>query len=267
MVSPTRGEQDGSGYCGYVGPHLVSKARVQPIQRSGGNDPEGAVGLGVSAFAHLAGPVWGTGFVVDRRGHLLTADHVTNSCSHIDVVGAHSRMPAMIEARDEANDLSLLRAEPDIGVPVEFKRDGEPAAGSLILVANFSEAQGLANLGQAQGRTLFNGMIMVGPPTRSEAATRLYIVVEARPGSSGSPVIDPNGFVAGLISSKVSWHGRSAPPGQPSEVRVAIGAASAKDFLRRHDVNFLEVATRPSNRSGRANMLLQYSEVRVECRA
>lgn len=210
---------------------------------------------------------WGTGFVVDHAGHLVTANHVTRDCAEIEVVRSNVHRRAVLEATDADNDLSLLRATPDIGAPVEFARDQGAMQGSLVLVADYLKAQDLVGAGAAAGRILFNGMVMAQPVTAGAAPGRLFIISDSQPGSSGSPVIDPEGLVDAMMVAKVSWRdGHAAPPGQPADIRLAISGSIAKDFLRRHNVAFTEAEQIPADRSSRTEDLLRESEVLVACR-
>jgi S1-C subfamily serine protease len=204
--------------------------------------------------------MWGTGFVVDGQRHVVTADHVTRDCAEVTLFRLGTRMAAVVEARDRENDLSLLRTVPEVGAPVEFATGDALMRGSFVLVAAYAEGSGAATPSR---RLLFNGMLIADPG--DARARRFYIVSDARPGSSGSPVIESRGFVAGVVSAKVTWHGPMAS-GRPTELRVAVSGSVVKDFLRREGIAFLEAKNASARGLSRASDLLENSELRVECR-
>jgi S1-C subfamily serine protease len=206
--------------------------------------------------------LWGTGFVVDRHSHLLTADHVTRDCAEITAYRNGARTEAIVVARDSDDDLSLLQTKGELGAPVAFAGNGK-AAGPLVLIASYPELVEVVDDG-APHRMLFNGMVM--GPSQGAAARRLYIVSDARPGSSGSPVVDGGGFVAAIVTAKVSWHAAAARPNGVGEVRMATSATAAKDFLRGNAIDFLDEAGAFPAHPSRPGELLARSEVRIECR-
>jgi serine protease Do len=208
--------------------------------------------------------LWGTGFIVDRQGHVLTADHVTRDCTEITLLHAGTRVRATVAARDERDDLSLLSGAAALGTPVEFAGSGGVTQGSLVLIADYAQASSWS-AERAQRRMLFNGMIMAEPQERSKAP-RLYIVSDARPGSSGSPVFDSNGLVAAIVTAKITWRGAGISLGQPSDVRLATSSLAAKEFLHSNRIDYVEDGVGQARAARRAGDLVERSELRVECR-
>jgi S1-C subfamily serine protease len=208
--------------------------------------------------------LWGTGFIVDRQGHVLTADHVTRGCAEVTLLHEGTRVRATVAASDESDDLSLLSSAVPLGAPVAFAGNEGVTQGSLVLIADYAQAASWSEEG-ARPRMLFNGMIMAEPKAHS-TAQRLYIVSDARPGSSGSPVFDSNGFVAAVVTAKITWRGGTMPLGQPSDVRLATSGLVAKEFLHSNRIDYVEDGAGWARPRLRGGDLAVRSELRVECR-
>src|SRR5262249_3854034 len=57
----------------------------------------------------------GTGFVLTTSGHIITNNHVVDACSAITITApGEPAITASLVARDESNDLALLKAKVDI---------------------------------------------------------------------------------------------------------------------------------------------------------
>ena len=56
----------------------------------------------------------GSGFIIDKRGYILTNFHVVQEAQSIEVVlGDQSRYPAKFIGADQRNDVALLKIEPN----------------------------------------------------------------------------------------------------------------------------------------------------------
>ena len=66
----------------------------------------------------------GSGFIIDKRGYILTNFHVVQEAQSIEVVlGDQSRYPAKFIGADQRNDVALLKIDP------QRKKSCHPAAG------------------------------------------------------------------------------------------------------------------------------------------
>ena len=54
---------------------------------------------------------YGTGFIISADGIILTACHVIKSCTKISVNQADGNLPAQVIAKDEKNDIAILKAD------------------------------------------------------------------------------------------------------------------------------------------------------------
>ena len=211
------------------------------------------------AMPNIAGDAalrsWGTGFVVDRDGHILTARHNVADCDRIDVVGRAGRVAATIEALSPTDDLGLLHAHVS-GDPILFDAGERLRAGSFVTILSYpilEAARGRLGAGQLQ----FNGVLLgEGPPRH------IAVVSDSRPGSSGSPVMSDTGAVIGILVSELSRADLAAATAWPRDIRLAIDGSTAQQFLRLHGVADAEMPASHATPLER----LAAAEVQVECR-
>jgi S1-C subfamily serine protease len=97
----------------------------------------------------------GSAFVVSRRGHLLTNNHVVSECSHVEIGGVGT---AVVLSRDSGNDLALIQANlqewslvaPDKGEAIRAIKARHPHA--AIRVDSEADAELLAKYDVRDGK-------------------------------------------------------------------------------------------------------------------
>ena len=150
-----------------------------------------SAGIGVGDENTLK--TFGSGFLVDARGYILTNEHVVHRAKTVKVVlQARDTFPATILSTDENHDLALLKI--DAGKPL-----------SVVPIGNSSEVkrqQRVLAIGFPFGEdkvTSTGGSII---SIRTEGADQL-IVTDAvvNPGNSGGPLLNDRGEVIGVVKS------------------------------------------------------------------
>src|SRR5262249_27521663 len=106
----------------------------------------------------------GSGFVVDRRGHIVTNAHVVDGASSVTIAfGDSPDVPARVGGTDNAHDLAVLGYDPSAqGVPAHVEPLTLAASGSAAVgdpVVAIGEPLGLsrtltAGVVSATGRTI-----------------------------------------------------------------------------------------------------------------
>jgi len=155
------------------------------------------------------GTATGSGFVIDRSGHILTNAHVVNGASRITVQLGNGdtspTVPAQVVGKDESTDLALLK----VNVPS-------------------SQLHPLA-LGDSTGVTVGDPVVAIGNPFALDRTATAGIVsalqrqirapsgftidnviqtdAAINPGNSGGPLIDAGGRVIGINSQIESQSG------------------------------------------------------------
>jgi hypothetical protein len=179
----------------------------------------------------------GTGFFVTREGHLVTNHHVIEGCTSVQIRPADGApVPARILARDTANDLALLKAD-HAAAKVATIRPGV-RLGETVAAFGFPLNSVLASSGNF---TLGNvtALAGIGDDTRF-----LQISTPVQPGNSGGPLLDENGNVVGVVTSKLNALKTVAAIGDlPQNVNFAIKAGALATFLESTRVEFQTLAT------------------------
>ncbi|MBL8260425.1 MAG: TerD family protein [Candidatus Competibacteraceae bacterium] len=207
------------------------------------------------------GPATGTGFCVHPDGYVLTNHHVVEDAREILARSPRHRCALELVFADPTNDLALLRA--DVAPPgVALFRDGPQARlGEIVVVVGYPLG-GL--LGSGPQVTTGNVSSLIGPgdDTRS-----LQFTAPTQAGNSGGPLLDGDGAVVGVVSSKLNAIRIHEMTGDvPQNVNFAIKAALARGFLEATGVDY---RSRVSGNPRAATAIAAEAQdfvVKIECR-
>ena len=169
----------------------------------------------------------GSGFVIDRQGHIVTNHHIVAGRGSTSVQFDHDEDPvaATIVGRDPSTDLALVRV------------DAVDAAALVPLPLGASEpvrvGDGAIAIGNPLGfeRTLTVGVVSatdrrIRAPDGAEITRAVQTDTPINRGNSGGPLLDTDGRVIGVISQ-----GRA--PGIAFAVPVDTVKRIVADLLRR----------------------------------
>ena len=142
----------------------------------------------------------GTGFFVDSRGTLLTAEHVVRGCGEVRVMSAHMRSErARLVAVDATQDVAVLEV-PGLTSPA-WLPVGAPARGAVRLAALGFPAGALPDTPNESWAAAANSAFPQG--TRWEADPQRVVwfrSAEITHGYSGGPLVDlGSGRVVGMV--------------------------------------------------------------------
>jgi S1-C subfamily serine protease len=151
----------------------------------------------------------GSGFVIDKVGHVLTNFHVVQQADSVKVtLFDGSQHDALVVGADASNDVAVLR----ISVPDEKLVPVTLGDSSRVLVG-----QKILALGNPFGleRTLTSGIVSSlerSLKTRNGRTIKGIIQTDAavNPGNSGGPLLNSRGEVIGMNTAIVSHVGQSA---------------------------------------------------------
>jgi S1-C subfamily serine protease len=165
----------------------------------------------------------GSGFVIDREGHIVTNHHVVEGAEQVVVtLSDETSVDASIVGVDAGNDIAVLKidVEADKLHPVELGTSADLRVGQRAIA-----------IGNPFGldRTLTTGVISsLGRPVEGgEGEATIYNAIQTdaaiNPGNSGGPLLDSKGRVIGINTAIYSVSGGS----------VGVGFAVPVDTVKR----------------------------------
>jgi putative serine protease PepD len=165
----------------------------------------------------------GTGFVVDGKGHVVTAAHVVEGASSISVKFQDgTTRTAKVLGTDEATDVAVLSVDPS-GLTLH------PLA--LGSSASLSIGDQVAAIGDpfTYDRSLSTGVVSgldrtISAPNGFTVAHAIQTDAALNPGNSGGPVLDVSGRVIGIVD-QIATNGSS-------QTSSGVGFAVPIDLVR-----------------------------------
>jgi serine protease Do len=162
----------------------------------------------------------GTGFIIDRDGHILTNNHVVEKSEEIKVrFSDGGEYAGKIIGRDPKTDLALIKIETDEDlIPLPLGDSDRLEVGEWVLA--IGNPFGL-------GDTVTAGIVSAKSRQIGAGSYDNFIQTDAsiNPGNSGGPLINTDGKVVGINSAIFSQTGGSIGIG------FAIPVNMAKDLL------------------------------------
>jgi S1-C subfamily serine protease len=169
------------------------------------------------------------GFVYDRFGHIITANHVLGGATEVAVIFKNGDTHnATVIGRDPYTDIALLRvvdlfvnngseSANQYLVPVTLANSSRIKIGDYVTTIGYPFASKIAMTSGIVSQTAFllsfSSLGYLVPDT-------IETDVAVNPGNSGSPLIDMTGEVIGLIYGRLNP--TTAPLGEFSGLSVAI---------------------------------------------
>lgn len=170
----------------------------------------------------------GSGFVIDNKGHILTAGHVAVARGYtVNATGADGRVyEGKVIAVRANDDSAIIRLNGYSGNPVQPTGTSCLRSGEAIFSLGKPHARGdTARTGEVQsmsfGRAVtYNGF---GYPDA------MVLRMSTKKGESGGPVFNSNGELSGMLVSTLSDGG-----GRPLHLAHAIAGPSLARFVCKH---------------------------------
>jgi S1-C subfamily serine protease len=182
----------------------------------------------------------GSGFVVSVSGHLLTNQHVVESCARLTVQAVGRERAASLIRADTRNDLALLKMQDKASAQAHFREGRGIRSGDSVVVLGYPLSGLLASEANVTTGTV---SALSGPGDDSRL---MQITAPVQPGSSGGPILDSSGNIVGIVVSKLDALKVAAAIGDiPQNVNFGIHASVARTFL---DANGVDYQTAPAER-------------------
>ena len=149
----------------------------------------------------------GTGFVLDKQGHILTNAHVVRRAEQVRAHIGEVTMPAQVLGQDEDADVALLRVKPKAGVrliPVLLGDSDQLKAGEWVAALGNPFGQGISvGVGVVSALPLRD--LVTGKPGLWGL---IQTDADIHPGNSGGPLINVQGEVVGIATAVDRQAGR-----------------------------------------------------------
>jgi putative serine protease PepD len=175
------------------------------------------------------GSATGSGFVIDRKGHILTNNHVVSAASgQIDVVLSNGDTEkATIVGKDASYDLAVIRIGRTDLTPLTLGRSDQVVVGDQVIAVG-------APLGLDQTVTTgivsaLNRPVTPGEGTETSFINAIQTDAAINPGNSGGPLLDMSGQVIGVNSAIARVPGTGGSTGGS----IGLGFAIPSDQARR----------------------------------
>lgn len=203
-------------------------ARVNRIVRETDHPP----GQGGQPAPARHGQRSGTGFFVTADGILLTNRHVAGDCRALSITMNDGRtIPAELRAVAAHDDIAVLSAHTDVASFARFTTAPDLTSDALAIVGypQNSTTPSVATMSSARRGT---ADLLIGQ--------RFYTLPgSARPGHSGSPVLDRAGNVVGMVVASIRRRDVAASDAlAPDERIAAIPNATVTAFLTQRGVTY-----------------------------
>ena len=148
---------------------------------------------GTAAPAPDSYGIGGTGFLIDGKGYLITAAHVVKGATRLKVQNPIGEYDARIVQLDAHADLALLKIidtsyHPFNGLPYGISKTGAEL-GEELFTLGYPRPDIVYGKGYLSARTGLQG-----------DTTTYQITIAANPGNSGTPVLNNDGEVIGVVS-------------------------------------------------------------------
>jgi S1-C subfamily serine protease len=168
----------------------------------------------------------GTGFYINRQGHVLTNAHVVDKCRELTVSRQGSApIPASLVKADASNDLAVLIAAPSPAVATF--RAGRPVRAGEAVVAYGFPLTGMLSSGGIVTNGSVSALAGLGDDSRY-----LQISAPVQAGNSGGPLLDSSGNVVGIVTSSIRDSAVARRTGAiPQNINFALKADVARTFL------------------------------------
>ncbi len=168
----------------------------------------------------------GSGFILDKQGHILTNNHVIEGAQMVEVTTADKRKyKAQVIARDRNHDLALLQIQ---GSP-----NLQPAtlADSTRLIVG-QQVYAIGNPFGFNGtmtRGIISAIRSIEMPSGNKIEDAIQTDASVNPGNSGGPLLNSHGEVIGITTLIASNPNGGAD--QSAGIGFAIPIATAKAVL------------------------------------
>ena len=185
----------------------------------------------------------GTAFFINKKGYLLTNNHVVDGCTLSKISYKNKDYDTKLIATDKTLDLALLKAELKPKTFINFSND-EAKKLNTIYVAGYPLGKGLSDdlkINRQGSVSSLKGF--------EDNSNEIQIDAPINPGNSGGPIINENGD---LIAIAVSGMAKDQTEG----INFGIKSSAAERFLKSNNIDIdKSLYSRSKNKEQLLNIL------------
>jgi S1-C subfamily serine protease len=175
----------------------------------------------------------GTGFFINKQGHIVTNSHVVKDCKQINTLYQGSKVSTSLVTNDPRNDLALLKASVRPRTIAYFRSGRGIRAGEDILAFGYPLKSVLSD--ELKGtKGMINALSGLNNDTRF-----MQMSAPVQAGNSGGPLLDQRGNVVGVVTAKLNAVKMAKYTGDiPQNVNFALKASLVRDMLEVKDIDY-----------------------------
>jgi S1-C subfamily serine protease len=160
---------------------------------------------------------FGSGFVINNDGYIVTCNHVTKNSDSIVVVKDFDTLSARLVGGSGMTDMSLLKVDKNILIPIKIGHSSNLNVGDNVISIGYPAKLGVTITKGIVSNIIEDASIYNLPPLP-------YIQTDAsiNPGNSGGALVNEDGELIGLIEMLVS----------PTGYYIGYSFAIPIDFLK-----------------------------------
>jgi S1-C subfamily serine protease len=165
----------------------------------------------------------GSGFLIDKEGHIVTNYHVIENAEELLVTLANGQVHEVtVVGEDPANDLAVIRIETseDLPEPVVLGDSDKLRVGQFVIaIGNPFGLEQTLTIGVISAL----GRVIQSPEDNRFIGEAIQTDAAINPGNSGGPLLDLRGHVIGVNSQIIS----------PSRASAGVGFAVSANTVQR----------------------------------
>ena len=219
-----------------------------------------AITISGSALVQAADLTSGSGVVIGANGEVLTNSHVVENCTKITVRSSSAASAAFLVARDEKNDLAVVRSKLPLSSVVAFREGGPVRAGDAVVALGYPLSGLLATTANLSVGNV-SALAGLGDDSRY-----LQISAPVQPGNSGGPLLDASGHLVGIVTAKLNAMRIARFTGDvPQNVNFALKAEVARTFLDSKGITYQTARSEQQLSPADVGDLARPFTVHIEC--
>ena len=184
------------------------------------------------AFDFFYGPVpqqgQGSGFILDKQGHILTNNHVIDNAQKVEVtLSDKHKYKATVVGVDKGHDLALLQISnaPDLQPATLSESTGLTVGQRVYAIGNPFGLSGTMTRG------IISAIRSLRGPSNSPIEDAIQTDAAVNPGNSGGPLLNSRGEVIG-ITTLIANNGADQSSGIGFAIPINTAKAVIADFAK-----------------------------------